>query len=128
MKQYDGESRLVGLCGIYCRMCDYFTGRIRNTARALLGIVRDHPELKIFANSSHSCDYENLLKGLEWLSTDVAPCIGGCKGGGGWEDCPVRRCCLERGMQFCYQCSDFPCKALEPVSYTHLTLPTNREV
>jgi hypothetical protein len=31
------------------------------------------------------------------------------KGGSGWTGCPVRSCCATKGIEFCFECSDFPC-------------------
>jgi len=113
MSNYEKERELVAYCGIYCRLCDYFTGRIRNSARNLLEIARKHSELKLFADASKAFDFENFVKGLEWISKEISPCVGSCRGGGGWEDCPFRKCCGEKGLRFCYECSEFPCDVLE---------------
>ncbi|MBE0520243.1 DUF3795 domain-containing protein [Candidatus Bathyarchaeota archaeon] len=113
MSDYEKESELVAYCGIYCRLCDYFTGRIRDSARDLLGIVKKHGELKLFADTAKAFDFENFVKGLEWVSKEISPCVGGCRGGGGWRDCPMRKCCIERGIRFCYECNDFPCETLK---------------
>ena len=52
--------------------------------------------------------FAELRKGLEWLQTH-AECPG-CKNGLGHEDCPIRRCALDRGLDHCYQCPDLkPC-------------------
>ena len=50
------------------------------------------------------------------MATTLTPCIGGCRGGGGWKECPVRKCCIERNVDFCFECSEFPCKILEEFS------------
>jgi len=113
MSGYEKEEELVAYCGIYCRLCDYFTGRIRDSARDLLAIAEKHAELKLFAETAKAFDYENLVESLKWLSKEMSPCVGGCKGGGGWEDCPFRKCCSEKGLRFCYECSEFPCEVLE---------------
>jgi hypothetical protein len=113
MSDYGKESELVAYCGIYCRLCDYFTGKIRDSARDLLGIVKKHSELKLFADTAKAFDFENFVKGLEWVSKEISPCVGGCRGGGGWRDCPMRKCCIERGVRFCYECNNFPCETLK---------------
>jgi len=113
MSGYKKETELVAYCGIYCRLCDYYTGRIRGSARNLLEIVKTHDELKLFAETAKTFDFENFVKGLEWLSNEFSPCIDGCRGGGGWGDCPIRKCCIERGVRFCYECGDFPCETLK---------------
>ena len=112
MSSYEREGELVAYCGIYCRLCDYYAGRIRNSARDLLGIAKAHTELKLFADSSKAFDFDNFVKGLEWLSNEMTPCVGGCRGGGGWGDCPIRKCCIERKLRFCYECTQYPCEIL----------------
>ena len=113
MSDYEKESQLVAYCGIYCRLCDYYTGRIRDSARNLLEIVKSHGELKLFADTAKALDFENFVKGLEWISDEISPCVGGCRGGGGWGDCPLRKCCIEKGVKFCYECNDFSCETLK---------------
>ena len=56
----------------------------------------------------------------------------GCGGGAGNQSCGIARCSLEHGgVSFCWQCPEYPCpryEGFDAVSYTHLTLPTKREV
>lgn len=33
----------------------------------------------------------------------------GCRSGGGDDDCYQRKCCLEKGINGCWQCDTFPC-------------------
>jgi hypothetical protein len=113
MGDYGKESDLVAYCGIYCRLCDYFSGRIRASARDLLEVAKKHSELRLFADASEDFDYENFMKGLEWFSREVSPCVGGCKGGGGWGDCPIRKCCMKKELKACYECDSFPCETLK---------------
>lgn len=113
MGDYEKESELVAYCGIYCRLCDYYTGRIRDSAKDLREVVKRHSELKLFADTAKAFDFENFVKGLEWVSSEFSPCVGGCKGGGGWRASPLRKCCIERGVEFCYECSGFPCETLK---------------
>jgi len=123
MSDYKKESELIAYCGIYCRLCDYFTGKIRNSARNLLSVVSTHSELKRFADTAKAFDFENFVKGLNWLSEESSPCVGGCRGGWGWGDCPLRKCCVEKGVRFCYECVDFPCETLKrfPKRVEHLS-------
>ena len=116
MSCFEKEAELIGYRGIYCRLCDYFTGKIRNVARRALEMVEKHGELKIFAEKTGAFNYEELVRGLKWMATTLTPCIGGCRGDGGWEACPVRKCRIDRKVDFCFECSEFPCKILEESS------------
>ena len=41
----------------------------------------------------------------------IHPCEGrGCKSGGGLEGCVHRECCVERKLEGCWECPDFPCE------------------
>ncbi len=113
MSDYEKESELVAYCGIYCRLCDYYTGKIRDSVRNSLEIVRKHGDLKLFADTAKSFDFENFVKGLEWLAKEISLCVGGCRGCGGWGDCPIRKCCRGKRLRFCFECNDFPCEVLK---------------
>jgi len=104
--------RYVGYCGDYCPTCDWHTGKIKESAKNLLEILDKNPELKFIAENYGICDYGQLRKGLEWLSTQVYCRGGNCRAGDGWTDCPIRKCCTKKGVDFCFQCEEFPCKTL----------------
>lgn len=42
--------------------------------------------------------------------------------------CTVYPCAQERGVTFCYECSDFPCDALHPYADQATSLPHNTKV
>jgi hypothetical protein len=113
MSDYDKETELVAYCGIYCRLCDYFSGRIRDSGRDMLEVTKKHSELRLFADASKAFDYENFMRGLEWFSTEISPCVGSCRGGGGWKNCPIRKCCIEKELKLCSECVSFPCETLK---------------
>lgn len=113
MSSFEHEANLVAYCGIYCRHCDYFTDKIREPAKKLLETVEKHSELKLFAEHAKGFSYEDFVKGLKWMSAEFTPCIGACKGGGGWGDCPIRKCCIDKNAHFCYECKQFPCDTLK---------------
>lgn len=107
--------RYVSFCGkYYCAFCDYHKGTIVEAARNLLAFAERYGSLRLIANASNACDFDEFIKGLRWLASQERPCKG-CRFGGGWSwwgDCPVRDCCVQKGVDFCYQCEDFPCKKL----------------
>ncbi|MBM4284907.1 MAG: DUF3795 domain-containing protein [Deltaproteobacteria bacterium] len=56
--------------------------------------------------------FAELSKALEWFRNH-SECPG-CKNGKGHEDCPIRRCALERGLDQCHQCPDLaPCQKFD---------------
>jgi len=56
--------------------------------------------------------------GQEEKLEDMADCDG-CKGGGrlfsGCKDCEVRNCAIERGVETCGHCNDYPCEKLRNI-------------
>jgi hypothetical protein len=42
-------------------------------------------------------------------AADPAVACPGCRAGGGETDCRQRLCCLEQGIDGCWQCERFPC-------------------
>jgi hypothetical protein len=79
---------------------------MRKPAVQLLNLVKGHFEVALWINEKGGNSNETL-KGLEILSK--GSCAFTCKGGGGWGGCPVRKCCVAKGVDFCFECSEFPC-------------------
>lgn len=115
VKRLNRECEYVSCCGRYhCALCDYHKGTIVKAAKKLLPLVETHNSLRIMADLYGTCNFNEFVKGLRWLASKDKPCKG-CRFGGGWSwwpDCPVRNCTIQRGVQFCYQCEEFPCKKL----------------
>ena len=98
----------VGYCGDYCRTCHWYTDALRKPATELLDLVKKHFEVVGWVNYKGGNSQETI-KGLEILSKSA--CAFNCKGGGGWGGCPVRKCCIGKGVNFCFECPEFPCEA-----------------
>jgi hypothetical protein len=110
------EYRFVSCCGkYYCALCDYHRGIIVEAARELLYFTEEYGSLRLIVESSNACNYDEFMKGLKYIASHDKPCKG-CRLGGGWSwwpDCPVRDCTIQKGIDFCYQCEDFPCHRLK---------------
>lgn len=109
------EHKYVSCCGMYyCAFCDCHRGTIVEAAKSLLAFAERYGSLKLIANANNACSYDEFLKGLTWLASQDKPCKG-CRFGGGWSwwpDCPVRDCCIQKEVDFCFQCKDFPCEKM----------------
>ena len=105
----------VSYCGNYlCSQCAYHQGVFVEPAKRLLELAKRYQSLRLIAGLEKSFDFDEFIKGLEWLGSHDQPCKG-CRQGGGWSwwpDCPIRTCCEKRQVAFCSQCPDFPCKTL----------------
>lgn len=112
----EGEQQYVSYCGrYYCALCQYHKGTVVEAAKRLLTFVERIGSLKLIAEAQEACDYEEFTKGLEWLASKTEPCKG-CRFGGGWSwwpDCPARNCCIRKGVDFCFECDQFPCRNLQ---------------
>lgn len=110
------EYQFISYCGkYYCAFCDYLKGTIVKTAKNLLAFAERYGSLRLIVEGNNACNFDEFLKGLEWLASQEQPCRG-CRFGGGWSwwpNCPVRDCCIQRGVDFCYQCQEFPCEKLK---------------
>ena len=109
------EYKYISYCGkYYCAFCDYHKGTMVKAAKNLLAFAERYGSLRLIANANNACNFDEFLKALKWLASQGKPCKG-CRFGGGWSwwgDCPVRDCCIQKGVNFCYQCEDFPCEKL----------------
>jgi len=100
----------IGYCGLYCRTCCWYAGVSQwfgYPAKRLLCILKG-PNWVAGLIDSEGGDSEGVIKGLEILSK--SGCISNCKGGSGWHECPVRKCCIVKGIDFCFECPEFPCE------------------
>ena len=101
----------VGYCGAYCRTCCWYVGGSHwfgYPAKRLLSVLTDRSNWVTGFIDSKGGDAGGIIKMLETLSQ--SGCGSNCKGGSGWHGCPVRTCCINKNLDFCFQCSAFPCK------------------
>lgn len=104
--------RLVAPCGLYCGGCLAFTGgAIRNHARALSDLLG--PSFSAYAKRMEIMNpalaaYPEFSQLLNFLAQ--GSCKGCREGGCLLGNCGVRACSMERTVDFCGQCPDFPCE------------------
>lgn len=115
----------VGYCGQYCRACHWYTDAMRKPAAQLLELVKKHVEVAGWINYKGGNSKETM-KGLEILSKSA--CAFNCKGGGGWGGCPVRKCCVEKGFDFCFECQEFPCEGIWGEKSQHANVFTANKI
>lgn len=108
----NADLALVGYCGMFCRLCAMrcrVPGQARALRSTLLGEAIEHwgPALPGFK------EFWAFLGQL----TEEDGCCPGCRKGGGYPDCPVRRCARDRGRDGdddrCVDCPDYPCPAFK---------------
>ena len=107
---------LITYCGLYGGYC---SGWCENTIR--VDIAASLAELVDASGCHHwmpteieDFNYFEFRKGLDFFREDPRViCRRCCKGGDGYLDCEIRKCCEERGLDVCFECSEFPCSKVE---------------
>jgi len=107
---------LITYCGLYGGYCN---GWHENTIR--VDLAASLAELVDASGCHHwmpteikDFNYFGFRKGLDFFREDPRViCRRCCKGGDGYLDCEIRKCCEERGLDVCFECSEFPCSKVE---------------
>lgn len=91
---------LQGRCGLFCGECDIYIAYSTNDLEAQRKFATDY----------------NERKGRN-ITPEQVKCLG-CKGppASRWHpQCQIGSCADERGVEFCYQCHDYPCDKLQGI-------------
>ncbi len=104
-------------CGLNCSRCaEYEKGEIKQSSDKLLTLLGNYQRIAAFKEKSKPAfsAYQQFVDILNIFAQ--APC-GGCRSEGNY--CPVtcaaKTCYREQGIDFCFQCSQFPCDKQIPV-------------
>lgn len=110
---FENVKRQIGYCGIWCGSCVVGNGTLRELSKRYEEVIRayglDHwgPE---------SFDFDRFVDGLE--SIQGIPLCPGCLMGGGREDCELRTCALNKGLDGCKKCCDIAaCQHVETLEH-----------
>jgi hypothetical protein len=92
---------LAGICGLYCGTCpNYLAERESDTVR--VEAIAKTNNLNVSQVGCDGC-----------LSDRVMPFCVECKNG-------FRACAREKGVTWCFECVEFPCKRLEEFTKIHI--------
>ncbi len=108
---YEEIKKNMGYCGLSCGKCIFYRqGEIRKNADSLRQPLGDFDR---YAERFSSFDekfrkYPEFKEFLEYLTeADCDGCRAGkCK----YPNCGVQPCASEKGIDFCFQCDEFPCE------------------
>lgn len=108
--EYDEIVRILAPCGLSCTKClAYKDGEIRAASERLIQLLGSFDRYaRRFASFQKVFSvYPQFRELLEHFSTgDCAGCrSGACR----YPGCVVPACTRDRGVDFCFQCSEFPC-------------------
>jgi len=118
--EYKEILNFLAPCGLSCKKCfANIEGKIKvhsKELQRLLGAFDVYAErfskfLPVFKN------YPNFKELLHYLTQ--GDCLGCRKGICKYPNCGVINCYKEKGVDFCFQCSEFPCETSElgPINY-----------
>jgi len=116
------EKKLAGYCGMYCSACAMHTGEIKTAIQQLRGLIKTYELARVSQLLGGLEGFPQFLKVLDDLEKMFGACVG-CRAGGGWSGCPMRKCCSGNGLKSCYECGKMPCKELLKFQKRHLLLP-----
>jgi hypothetical protein len=97
------SNHMIAVCGLDCESCDIRTAPDDpEAAKRLVAWFKKEGWLKETEGIEEICERSMYCRGCRGdRSVHWTP------------DCPVLICCVdEKGVEFCYQCDDFPCDQL----------------
>jgi hypothetical protein len=101
----------IAYCGLYCGECPGHEGTIADLSRDLrkeLRKVRMDKMSEALAAASPFKEFKYYRETYDLLGTFVKfRCKKTCKKGGGPTFCKIRKCCLKKGIDGCWQCEIF---------------------
>ena len=102
---------LIAPCGAYCGRCPLYLARTDQSLRQKMAERQDIPVEKVI-----------VCAGCRQLRGKV-------KVAGGDPICHTYACAVDqRGLEFCYECDDFPCENLHPCADRTREIPHNLKV
>ena len=114
----------IAYCGLYCKDCFSYQGKIADLARDLRKELRTHrfdltssslAELPFFKEFA---DYEKCYKVLGAMVK--LRCRKYCRNGGGNPFCAIQKCSEKKGYDGCWECEDYKnCKKMDFLKKNH---------
>jgi len=96
-------------CGLDCFNCPMY---MASSNEKLWETIAENLKIPVEKAQCKGCRNENGIIGFLSMS----------------ESCNVYRCTQEKGLDFCYECSDFPCDYLHPYADKASSFPHNTKV
>lgn len=115
---------VIACCGLCCPDCHGYTGKIADLARDLRKELRGARYEKFaaaLASQPFGKPFSNYNECYELLGAMVKfRCKKGCHNGGGPPFCRIRKCCKEKQIAGCWECSEpDECKKLDSLQPVH---------
>jgi hypothetical protein len=108
---YDEVVRKLAPCGLDCSRCaDYQDGEIKELSAKLLDLLEGYERLATLKSTIIPA-FKGYGEFKELLELFAHVSCGGCRSENVKcpVDCPAKICHKEKGVDFCFQCDEFPC-------------------
>lgn len=108
---YDDIVKRLAPCGLDCSRCaDYESGEIRQLSLKLGQLLNNYGRVaKMKADNNHI--FGNYQHFEEILASFSRASCSGCRGNNVLcpIECRAKACHREKGVDFCFQCNEYPC-------------------
>jgi len=103
------DKNLTAYCGLYCGDCFNYKGEIADLARDLRKKLRGAKFESVSKGlSKYFKQFENYAQCYEVLGAMVRlRCPKTRRNGGGPPFCKIRKCCQDKEIQGCWECTEF---------------------
>jgi len=105
----DKERTMIAPCGLYCGDCPLYLATIDPEMKRKIATARGVSEDKLV-----------LCAGCRPLKGKI-PVVGE-------NVCSTYACIVSKGLEFCYECAEFPCLRLAPCADRAAELPHNTKI
>ncbi len=119
MKQ---NKNLIAYCGLYCGQCPGYEGKIADLARDLRKELRRAKFQKVAHGlTKYFKQFKDYDQSYELLGLMVKfRCKRTCRNGGGPPFCKIRKCCVKKELEGCWECIEFEtCTKLDFLNAVH---------
>jgi hypothetical protein len=118
------DMNVITYCGLCCLDCHGYKQKVPDLARDLRKELRDS-KYKKFAYSLSKYTFGRPFKGYDTCYEVLGAmvrfrCHKGCRSGGGPPFCKIRKCCIGKKLDGCWECGNFEgCKKLDFLRPVH---------
>lgn len=110
--RYEEVLKDLAPCGLSCSRCaDYENGEIKQLSAKLLQLLGGYGRVAKMKEDSKSY-FKGYPQFEEVLMAFTGASCSGCRGDNVlcFIDCHARNCYREKGVDFCFQCDEYPCE------------------
>ena len=110
----------IAYCSLYCKDCFGYKGDIASLSKELRQYLRKE-KFTIMVKGIPFVDEEEYKVCYKVLGNLVRlKCSSGCRHGGGNPFCKIRKCCIAKKIEGCWECNETEsCKKLIPMKSNH---------